>query len=63
MPEELIIRGKNSGDVWGFENAWFWFSHPSRLNKTLAHYELYKTITGIPGEVFELGVYKAASLV
>ena len=35
----------------------------SRLNKLLAHYELYKSIRDIPGHIFEFGVYKAASLV
>lgn len=29
----------------------------------LAHYELYKSITNLPGHVFELGVYKGASLI
>ena len=43
--------------------VFYWFSPKSRLNKMLAHYELYKTITHIPGHVFELGVYKGASLV
>jgi hypothetical protein len=36
---------------------------PTRLNKLVAHYELYKTITGLPGEIVELGVYKATSLI
>lgn len=58
-----IIRGQNSSDIWDHENAFYWFSHPSRLNKLLAHYDLYKSIAGLPGEVFELGVYKGASLV
>ena len=29
----------------------------------LAHYDLYKSITNLPGDIFELGVYKAASLI
>lgn len=62
-PPELSIRGRSSTDAWDFENGFYWFSHPTRLNKALAHYELYKTIVGLPGDVFELGVYKAASLV
>lgn len=58
----LVIRGKDSKDIWDFENAFYWFSEPTRLNKALAHYELYKKITNLPGDIFELGVYKAASL-
>ena len=58
-----IIRGLNQEDVWDYENAFYWFSSKSRINKMLAHYELYKTIMHIPGHIFELGVYKGASLV
>ena len=57
------IRGLSRSRVWDYENGFYWFSHKSRLNKMLAHYELYKTITSIPGHIFELGVYKGASLV
>lgn len=59
----LNIRNLSSANVWDFENAFYWYSHPARLNKLLAHFELYKTITHLPGDVFELGVYKAASLI
>jgi hypothetical protein len=57
------IRGLQSGSVWDYENAFYWFSHPTRLNKILAHYDLYKSITNLPGDIFELGVYKSASLI
>ncbi len=57
------IRGLSKSNVWDYENAFYWFSHPSRLNKLLAHYDLYKNITNLPGDILELGVYKAASLV
>lgn len=60
---ELHINGFSEADVWDYENAFYWFSPPSRLDKALAHYELYKRITGVPGYVIELGVYKAASLI
>ena len=58
-----IIRGLNRKDVWDYENGFYWFSPKSRINKLLAHYELYKSIKEIPGHIFEFGVYKAASLV
>ncbi|MEO0462825.1 MAG: TylF/MycF/NovP-related O-methyltransferase [Pseudomonadota bacterium] len=60
---ETTIRGLSADQVWDYENGYYWFSHKSRLNKALAHYELYKMIVGLPGHVFEFGVYKAASLV
>ena len=59
----MKIRGLSAEHVWDYENGFYWFSDQSRLNKMLAHYELYKTISGLPGDIVELGVYKAASLV
>lgn len=60
---KMKIRGLQQEDVWDYENGFYWFSAKSRLNKMLAHYELYKTIVDIPGHIFELGVFKSASLV
>lgn len=59
----MNIRNLNAESVWDYENGFYWYSHPSRLNKALAHYELYKSIVNLPGHVFELGVYKGASLI
>jgi hypothetical protein len=61
--DDLAIRDLSSRDVWDHENAFYWFSHPTRINKMLAHYELYKSIVELPGHVVELGVYKGASLI
>ena len=61
--DDLTIRDLSSRDVWDHENAFYWFSRPTRINKMLAHYELYKSILGLPGHVVELGVYKGASLI
>ena len=46
-----------------YENGFYQTSHPSRMGKLLAHYELYKRIAGLPGHVVECGVFKAASLI
>ena len=59
----MEIRNLDFGNRWNYENGYFWFSHPTRLNKLLAHYELYKRIVGLPGHIIELGVYKGASLI
>jgi len=59
----MQIRGLVKESVWDYENGFYWFSSKSRLNKMLAHYELYKSIVDLPGHIFELGVYKGASLV
>lgn len=59
----MKIRNLSQDNVWDFENGFYWFSPKTRINKMLAHYELYKSILGLPGHIFELGVYKGASLV
>ena len=58
-----IIRGLSEAETWDYENGFYWFSHPTRIYKLLAHYELYRQITKLPGDVFELGVFKAASMI
>lgn len=47
---------------WDYENGFYLTSHVTRLAKMLAHYELYKSIVGVPGHVVECGVFKGASL-
>ena len=63
MKDDEQIRGLSAEKLWDYENGFYWFSPKSRLNKILAHYELYKTIVKIPGHIFELGVYKSTSLI
>lgn len=60
---ELELRGMSSAQVWEHENAFYWFTEPNRIAKLLAQYEIYKMIVDLPGDVFEFGVYKGASLV
>jgi hypothetical protein len=57
------IRGLGKSKCWDYENGFYWFSSPTRINKMLSHYELYKSIQNLPGDILELGVYKGASLV
>lgn len=59
----LHLRGLDSQRIWDYENGFYWFSGTQRVGKFLNHYELYKMITGLPGDVVECGVYKATSLV
>lgn len=59
----LSIRGKNVTDAYDHENAFYWLSQPARIYKLLAQYELYQKILDVPGDILELGVYKAASLI
>lgn len=59
----MKIRNFDSRHTWDYENAFYWFSHPSRIDKALAQYELYKKIIDLPGKLFEFGVYKGLSLI
>ena len=57
------IRGMSKEKVWDYENSFYWFSSPTRINKILTQFELYKSIIKLPGEIIECGVYKASSLI
>jgi len=61
--EIMEIDGLSSERTRDWENGYFWFTHPSRINKFLAHYELYQMILNLPGDVFEMGVFKAGSMI
>ena len=60
---EMEIRDLEKNKAWDYENGFYWFSSPSRMGKMLTHFELYKMILDLPGSIFELGVYKGASLI
>ncbi|KWV90431.1 TylF/MycF/NovP-related O-methyltransferase [Erythrobacter sp. YT30] len=49
-------------DPYETENAFYLQSHPARMAKLLAHYELYRRVSHLPGSLVEAGVYKGASL-
>lgn len=45
-----------------YENAFYLTSNQNRIAKLLVHYELFKKIINIPGDIVECGVFKGASL-
>ena len=47
--------------VWDAENLFYLNSKTSRLAKFIYHYEIYKKIVDIPGDILEFGVFKGAS--
>ena len=63
MVKNKDIRGLSEKNKWDYENGFYWHSPQSRIGKLISHYELYKTITNLPGNILEFGVYKASSLV
>lgn len=53
----------DENQIWDIENAFYWFAPVERFSKYLTHYELYKRIVAIPGDIAEFGVYKGCSLI
>ena len=48
--------------IWESENIFHLKSNVSRYGKFLAHYEIYKKILSVPGDIIECGVFKGVSL-
>lgn len=63
MSSNWEVRNLEAAKVWDYENGFYWFSDASRILKTIAHFEIYKSIIHLPGEILEFGVYKGASLI
>ena len=61
--EENFVFGFDYSKEWEYENGFYLTSHPSRLGKSVVHFEIYKEILHLPGAIVECGVYKGASLI
>ncbi len=48
---------------WKFENLFYLTSEKKRILKILDHYEIYKKILNVKGDIVECGVFKGASLI
>ena len=59
----MTINEFDSTQAVSYENGFYLTSDITRLAKALGHFELYRLITGLPGQVVECGVFKATSLV
>lgn len=57
------LFGYEAAKKWDYENGFYLTSHPTRITKLLSHYELYKSICDLPGQVVECGVFKGTSLI
>ena len=49
--------------IYESENIFYLKSHTNRLRKALFHYEIYKKISNISGDIFEFGVFRGCSLI
>ena len=57
------IEGYQKMSYYDIENMFFHSEVSIRINKLIAHYELYKKIIDLPGEIVECGVMKGVSLI
>lgn len=51
----------NQEDRFEYENGFYLTSDPSRFGRFIAHYELFKLISDVEGDIVECGVFKGAS--
>jgi hypothetical protein len=59
----MKVLNFDTAQAFDYENGFYLTSEQKRLQKLIAHYELYKKITGLPGAIVELGVFKGASFI
>lgn len=57
-----MINKWNEEEAMFYENGFYLTSKISRMSNILSHYELYKKIVDIPGDVIELGVYRGGGV-
>lgn len=48
---------------WEYENFFYLTSDQSRIRKIIDHYEIYKKISKLKGDIIECGVFKGVSLI
>nr|WP_092074321.1 TylF/MycF/NovP-related O-methyltransferase [Dendrosporobacter quercicolus]NSL49225.1 class I SAM-dependent methyltransferase [Dendrosporobacter quercicolus DSM 1736]SDM88442.1 Macrocin-O-methyltransferase (TylF) [Dendrosporobacter quercicolus] len=56
-----MIQLPNFSNPYEYENNFYFTCDSSRLGKIFAHYELFKKVLDVPGEIVEFGVFKGAS--
>ena len=63
MKSKNSFKGIQEHEIWDSENIFYTKSNVSRLSGLIYHYEIYKKILNIPGEILECGVFKGISLI
>ncbi len=58
-----MIRIPDCNKAFEYENAFYLSCDTGRIGKFLAHFELFKMISGLRGAIVECGVFKGASFV
>lgn len=58
-----MINQWNEDNAFFYENGFYLTSKISRMGNILSHYELYKRIVNLPGDVIELGVFRGGGII
>ena len=58
-----MIKLPNRKNSFGYENDFYLSCQNSRIGKLIIHYELFKMINGLPGDIVECGIFKGMSLI
>lgn len=58
-----MINKWNEEDQLFYENGFYLTSKIERMSNILSHYELYKRIVSLPGDVVELGVFRGGGVI
>jgi len=58
-----FLKNLNQQDIWNCENIYHLKTDISRMSNFIYHYEIYKKIVELPGDVVECGVFKGSSLI
>ena len=56
------FKNVSKDDVWNSENIYHLKTDTTRISNLINHYEIYKKIISLPGDVVECGVFKGISL-
>lgn len=58
-----MINKYDESKAMDYENGFYLTSNISRMGNIIAHYELYRKIINLPGDLIELGVFKGGGII
>ena len=63
MKRKKSLNDIKPNEIWDSENIFHLKTDISRIGKLIYHYEFYKKILNVPGDIVECGVFKGISLI
>ena len=63
MKSKYSFNDIKPNEIWDSENIYHLKTDISRIGKLIYHYEIYKKILNVPGDIVECGVFKGISLI